>query len=384
MIRTAKTAPYAIGESRFSNMTGMAGCGTVRVPHKWHWTGVRTANRQHIHTDRVARDCRCMWIVAVLVAIGCTVSAAAADRSEPPRIRLITPGASTWQTGVIVQGRGAPVTGIIATLPIPMNWPEQDVQQLSVDSSPSVGSIQFRELDHGVRQMIVTIPRLGANEQAQALVTLRITKKDIVAAEKTLDLRAPKRLAGALLKYTRPSPYIDSQDPKIRQLARQVVAGHPLAWEQVEAIYDWVRDRVEYRFAEQIKSSRQALDDGYGDCEELSSLIIAMCRDVKIPARLVWVPGHCYPEFYLEDQAGKGYWFPCQAAGTRSFGAISEARPILQKGDSFQVPGSRKKVRYVHETLTAKNAPIAPAVQFIRRQLDGAGTGSSEEKMKDK
>ena len=80
-------------------------------------------------------------------------------------------------------------------------------------------------------------------------------------------------------------------------------------------------------FARQIEGARQALDDGFGDCEELTSLFVAMCRAVGIPARCVWVPGHCYPEFYLEDKEGKGHWFPCQAAGSPAFGGIPEKRP---------------------------------------------------------
>ena len=81
-----------------------------------------------------------------------------------------------------------------------------------------------------------------------------------------------------------------------------------------------------------------ALKDKTGDCEELTSLFIALCRASDIPARTVWVPGHCYPEFYLEDDEGKGHWFPCQAAGSRAFGGIPEQKPILQKGDNFSVP----------------------------------------------
>ena len=97
-------------------------------------------------------------------------------------------------------------------------------------------------------------------------------------------------------------------------------------------------------------------EDGFGDCEELTSLFVAMCRVAGIPARSVWVPGHCYPEFYLEDEQGEGHWYPCQAAGTRIFGAMPEARPVLQKGDNFRIPGSRQPQRYVQETVTAKNA----------------------------
>ena len=81
-----------------------------------------------------------------------------------------------------------------------------------------------------------------------------------------------------------------------------------------------------------------------------------------MPARTVWVPGHCYPEFYLEDAEGKGHWFPCQAAGVRSFGGIDEKRPILQKGDNFTVPKRREKQRYVSEFLKGDGWPAARAM----------------------
>ena len=180
----------------------------------------------------------------------------------------------------------------------------------------------------------------------------------------------PRQSSGKLRTFLGPSPYIESDDPRIREAARQVVAEKPLAWEQAEAIFDWVRGKVEYRFDRNIKGARQALDDGFGDCEELTSLFVAMCRAVGIPARAVWVPGHCYPEFYLEDEQGQGHWYPCQAAGTRIFGAMPEARPILQKGDNFRAPGSRQALRYVQETLTAKNATADPEVQFVQKSLD--------------
>jgi hypothetical protein len=113
-----------------------------------------------------------------------------------------------------------------------------------------------------------------------------------------------------------------------------------------------------------------AVRDGTGDCEELTSLFIALCRVSKIPARTVWVPGHCYPEFFLEDRDGHGHWIPCQAAGTRAFGGIPEHRPVLQKGDNFEVPETRKPQRYVAEFLQTKSVSGAPPkVKFIRELL---------------
>ena len=74
-----------------------------------------------------------------------------------------------------------------------------------------------------------------------------------------------------------------------------------------------------------------------------------------VPARTVWVPGTCYPEFYLLDDDGKGHWFPCEMTENRSFGGTSETRPILQKGDNVAAidPATKKKVkhRFLPETL---------------------------------
>jgi hypothetical protein len=292
--------------------------------------------------------------------------------SEPvgeSRIRLANPRTQRWQIGVEIQARGA-MAGVVASMPVPMPWPEQSVRIVSEDLSPHVRSLRYRVIDDGVNQMVVTIPRLASGETAFALVTLEIVKHDIVPPENTDRLRVPERVPRDLRKYLAPSPYIESNDRVIQEAARQVTRDLPGAWEQAEAIFDWVREKVEYRFDREIKGARQALDDGFGDCEELTSLFIALCRSVGIPARAVWVPGHCYPEFYLEDEHGQGHWYPCQAAGTRIFGAMPEARPILQKGDNFRLPGSPKPQRYVQETVSAKNAQADPQVRFVQRNLD--------------
>jgi hypothetical protein len=153
-------------------------------------------------------------------------------------------------------------------------------------------------------------------------------------------------------------------------LAKELAAGKTGAWETVETFYDWVRDHVEYKNGK-LKGAVAALQDGDGDCEELTSLFIALCRVHRIPARTVWVPGHCYAEFYLEDQSGAGHWFPCQAAGAREFGGMQDFKPILQKGDSFRVPEQKEPQRYVAEFLQARavRGTGQPQVQFVRKLL---------------
>jgi hypothetical protein len=132
-----------------------------------------------------------------------------------------------------------------------------------------------------------------------------------------------------------------------------------------------VRENVQYqevspeaneRDKSPLKGAFAALKDKTGDCEELTSLFIAICRASDIPARTVHVQGHCYPEFYLQDDEGQGHWFPCQAAGSEAFGGIPEHRPIWQKGDNFRAPERpREAQRYVAEGK--------PRVKFVRKQL---------------
>jgi transglutaminase-like putative cysteine protease len=153
----------------------------------------------------------------------------------------------------------------------------------------------------------------------------------------------------------------------IRSLAKELKDETLTDWEQVEAFYDWVRENVEYQNGK-LKGALAAIKDKNGDCEELSSLFIALCRVHGVPARTVWVPDHCYPEFYLVDEENKGNWFPCQAAGTRMFGSMLEKRPVLQKGDNFKVPEKKVRQRYVSEFLTGKVVAGGgkPMVEFVR------------------
>ena len=121
-------------------------------------------------------------------------------------------------------------------------------------------------------------------------------------------------------------------------------------------IYDWVRDTIEYRNGD-LRQIKEALKDKQGDCEEMTGIFVALCRASDIPARCVWIPEHCYPEFYLEDEDGVGYWFPCQAAGERQFGQMHDYRPILQKGDRFKVPEEIAMQRYVSHFFSCKQRP---------------------------
>ncbi len=268
--------------------------------------------------------------------------------------------------GMRVEAVGGPCGSMYGTLAVPIDWPEQEVNLVAEDVSPNV-RYEFTQPSPTVKQMVIDAPALAPGQEAHALVTYEIRRRKLLPPQDTNVYQLPKKLDRTLKQYLGPSPYIESRHGKVRAAAKEALAGKTKAWEQVEALYDHARDKVEYKNGP-LKGAVRALKDGFGDCEELSSLFIAMCRASGIPARTVWVPGHCYAEFYLEDDKGKGYWFPCQPAGTRDFGGIGETRAILQKGDNFKLPEHGKPVRYVAEYLKAEALPgaVKPKVKFVR------------------
>lgn len=289
------------------------------------------------------------------------------DAPRPPGgIQLDKPLTQRWQVGVIVQASGGPSASLYGTLPIPTDWPEQTVRIVTEDVSPLVTATTYRDLS-GVRQMLFKIPRLPAGETAQALVTLEITKSSVLPPDNPQSLKIPRSVPREVRSCLGISPRIECRDRDIERKAKEIVEGKTCAWDEVQAIYDWIRDNVIYRDGKE-KGAAATLDDGFGNKHDLTSLFIALCRAHKVPARTVWVPDHVYAEFYLVDDQDQGHWFPCQVAGPRDFGNLSDNRPILQKGDNISVPEERGPQRFVPEFLTGKGAG-SPQVEFVRKLL---------------
>lgn len=311
---------------------------------------------------------RTLIAALLLSAAAGGVAPAQFKEPDPEGARLGQAETSRWQCGMTVQAVGGPCFGLVGYAPVPVEWPEQQVKIVGEEISPEA-KVSYTTVDGTVRVMVVRIPRLAAGETVQALVTYEITRRAILAPTDTGRYVLPdkRKLDFALRRYLGESPKIESNDRRIEAIARQIGADQTKAWARVEAIYDWVRANVEYKNGP-LKGAVAALEDRTGDCEELTSLFIAICRAADIPARTVWVPGHCYPEFYLMDENGEGHWFPCQAAGTRAFGEMPETRPILQKGDDFHPPWNRRsRMRYLAEHL--EGAGGKPRVQFVRKAV---------------
>lgn len=270
-----------------------------------------------------------------------------------------------YECGLKITARSTPVTNISAMIPIPVGWPEQKVR-ISEERHSPYARVSVKKMGKGGALMLVKIPSLPAGETAEIVTQFECESFTQKAPEDTSIFQKPevKELPKSMKIYLRPSELIESKHKSIVKLSKQLGTDASNAWEEVEAVYDWVQANIKYENGN-LKGALAALKDGTGDCEELSSLFIALCRAKGIPARIVWVPEHCYAEFYLTDENGNGYWFPCQPSGDKAFGEMPLQYVILQKGDNFSFPGDKKKYRYLPEQFKG-NAKSTPNYQFVR------------------
>ena len=286
-----------------------------------------------------------------------------------------------YQVGATIDARRGAVKNVLAMVALPFDCPEQEVEIVDQELSIDVMELDYRYLNKfaggGAHQLLVEIPFLPDGQEATALVTCEVRTRVILPPEDTSSLSIPKKPQRDLKRFLAKSPYIETKHGKIKKTLKKVYSElseeeEVTDWQRVEAIYDFVQEHVKYVEGPD-KSAVKTLDDASGDCQNISALFVALCRTAGVPARIVWVHEHNYPEFCLLDPEGKPHWFPCESSGMRAFGEMPLARPIMQKGDNFRVPERpRESLRYASDfmiALPATRGSQQPKVKFIRRQL---------------
>ena len=201
-----------------------------------------------------------------------------------------------------------------------------------------------------------------------------------VNADAPLSAPLPKGLA----EFLKPSPYIESDDPSIASLARELVEGARTYREALVRIADWVSSNIAYdeRVSELPNygelGALWALSARRGACLQFSRLFAALARAAGIPARLVegfdvlslGVEGgrltHAFAEVYIP-----GYgWLPVEPQRGGSWLGFVPPAPgyvVVVRGAGEQVEDAGKSSLYVlryRDSLSARfryRARIAPA-----------------------
>ena len=154
---------------------------------------------------------------------------------------------------------------------------------------------------------------------------------------------------------------------------------HP--WAKAERFYQWVWENIKGKPGTYTSVS-EAIRKKVGDCEERAGVFVALCRAADIPARLVWVPNHCWAEIGLFDDQQSFHWIPIHTAAYSWFGWTGVHELILQKGDSIPVYGKKRPERLVSDWHQWKGTQ--PKIEFlasvkpVESESQPAGPGARE------
>jgi transglutaminase-like putative cysteine protease len=137
----------------------------------------------------------------------------------------------------------------------------------------------------GNRCWRLTVPEGGLTMNYDAIV-------EVSAAPDPIELGAEQvpidQLPDSAMVYLLPSRYVQSD--ALMNAAWELFAGTPTGWPRVQAIVDWIHQRIQYRSAS-TTASTSALDvflQRYGVCRDFAHMGVAMCRAMSIPARYVF------------------------------------------------------------------------------------------------
>jgi transglutaminase-like putative cysteine protease len=96
---------------------------------------------------------------------------------------------------------------------------------------------------------------------------------------------APHELPHEVLRYLYNSRYCEVD--KFASIAPQLFGAVRPGWSHVQAISDWVHQRITfgYQFANPQKTAWDVFNEGVGVCRDFQHLAVTLCRALNIPAR---------------------------------------------------------------------------------------------------
>lgn len=107
-------------------------------------------------------------------------------------------------------------------------------------------------------------------------------------------------------EWLKPTMFVQSDNPKIKAKAAEIVGDETNALKISEKLCHWVHDQVHTTFSARLTNALEVLENLQGDCTEHSILFIALARAAGLPARevagLIYVEGE-RPGFYFHQWA---------------------------------------------------------------------------------
>jgi len=144
----------------------------------------------------------------------------------------------------------------------------------------------------------------------------------------------------AVAQWLEPTPFVQSDDPKIVAKAREIVGDETDAVAVSKTLCEWVHDNVRTTFSAQLSNAREVLDRLEGDCTEYSILFIGLARAAGLPARevagLIYMESGGQPGFYFHQWAKVwvGKWIDVDPTFDQPLADATHIK--LAQGDLFE------------------------------------------------
>jgi len=149
----------------------------------------------------------------------------------------------------------------------------------------SINPSQIVTDEHNNTVAIFSIPHQQANITISIISIIELEQLEFRQSSPIFQYNKTSQI---FQEYTKQEIYIESDAPKIRELAYDITANSSNALESSKLICEWVNENLNHTgYAEEERGALWALENGTGDCSEFSHLFIALCRAVGIPSRFV-------------------------------------------------------------------------------------------------
>lgn len=208
------------------------------------------------------------------------------------------------------EGFGTDLTELAS---IPSTRPIQNPSELNIITLRLSGISAFSEKadgeaflaeNHGARETSLFLDG-GRQTYRDGVITIRLES----ALKSPVTGRSPVDAPEILLK---PTPFIQSDHPKIRTQLAQIVAPDAPENEKAKRLVSWVHKNLEKRPVLSIPNALETLEKRTGDCNEHAVLLAALARAAGIPADvevgLVYLDGrffyHAWNVLYLRQWGG--------------------------------------------------------------------------------
>ena len=265
-------------------------------------------------------------------------------------------GPGTYKVTLLVQGKCSGSEGKVQTT-APLDFGHQHVLQELCRSSEFLA--RPRETKRGEHHHVLWTQRVGippgpfrVRHEFYCTVDDQHPSSSMVKQARAL-YAAPQN--GAYLKS---EPCIECDHEAISALARELTCGMERFRDQCEALYRHVEQQVatEPTVSKGV-SALECLRRGSGDSASKSRLLVALCRNRGIPARLVTgltlkrgpeQPAHVWAEAWINE-----HWLP-MCPCHRHFGRLPPTYFVLHFGDEPIVRG--RGIRDLHSAFLIERA----------------------------